>query len=77
MARSIALGLAYSLLAIVLLLGRYVIGVGLYIRNQQPSHIALFEEASKPPEDNPVERLISDVRREITAEPAGDGESRP
>lgn len=77
MARSIALGLAYSLLAIVLLLGSYVIGVGLYIRNQQPSHIALFEEARKPPEDSPVERLISDVRREITAEPAGDGESRP
>lgn len=59
----------YSLLGVILLAACYFTVIGLYIKNQQPLHTALFEEeriADPPPEhlpsstDSPVEKLIND-----------------
>ncbi|MGH9840029.1 MAG: tetratricopeptide repeat protein [Blastocatellia bacterium] len=61
-------GLIYSVLAVILLAACYFTTMGLYLKNQQPSHTALFEneriDAAPPerlsPTDSPVEKLIND-----------------
>ncbi len=70
-------GLIYSVLAVILLAACYFTTMGPYLKNQQPSHTALFEKEridAMPPDHlagSPVEKLISE-----SDPPDDDAESR-